>query len=129
MPNFSINANVIAPRLIWVTPQKVLGGDLALHTIVPLVDLEVEAGSRRQRKTGLGDIVVGRSAGLPPQRELHSIVALIPDPPTGRYDKNDLANIGTNHWAVELVYAVSYVQPKGVVADAKIGDIFNQRNS
>ena len=72
MPNFSINANVIAPRLIWVTPQKVLGGDLALHTIVPLVDLEVEAGSRRQRKTGLGDIVVGRLS-----QHLHRFLALL----------------------------------------------------
>jgi hypothetical protein len=129
VPNFSINANVIAPRLIWVTPQKVLGGDLALHTIVPLVDLEVEAGSRRQRKTGLGDIMVGAALGYHHSDKLHSIVALDTYLPTGRYDKNDLANIGTNHWAVEPVYAVSYVQPKGVVADAKIGYIFNQRNS
>ena len=129
VPNFSINANVIAPRLIWVTPQKVLGGDLALHTIVPLVDLEVEAGSRSQHKTGLGDIVVGAALGYHHSDKLHSIVALDTYLPTGRYDKNNLANIGTNHWAVEPVYAVSYVQPKGVVADAKIGYIFNQRNS
>ena len=87
------------------------------------------AGSRRQRKTGLGDIVVGAALGYHHSDKLHSIVALDTYLPTGRYDKNDLANIGTNHWAVEPVYAVSYVQPKGVVADAKIGYIFNQRNS
>ena len=128
VPNFSLTANVVAPRLIWVTPKKVLGGDLALHTIVPLVNLDVEAGNRSQSKTGLGDITVGAALGYHHSDKLHSIAALDVYLPTGRYDKNDLANIGTNHYAVEPVYAVSYVQPKGFVADAKMGYIFNQRN-
>lgn len=128
VPDFSLTANVIAPRLIWVTPKKVLGGDLALHTIVPLVDLEVEAAGRSQRKTGLGDITVGAAIGYHHSDKLHSIVALDAYLPTGRYDKNDLANIGTNRWAIEPVYAVSYVQPKGFVADAKLGYIVNRRN-
>ena len=128
VPNFEINANVIAPRLIWVTPKKVLGGDLALHTIVPLVNLEVSAGSRSQSKTGVGDITVGAALGYHHSDKLHSIVALDAYLPTGRYDKNDLANIGTKHSAIEPVYADSYVQPQGFNADAKIGYIINQRN-
>ncbi len=128
IPNFSVDANVVAPRLVWVTPQKVLGGQLALHTIIPLVNLEVDAGSNSQSKTGLGDITVGAAAGYHHSDKLHSIAALDAYLPTGRYKKGDLANIGTNHGAIEPVYAISYIQPKGWVADAKLGYIINLRN-
>ncbi|MFD1243769.1 SphA family protein [Paralysiella testudinis] len=128
VPDFRLRANVLAPRLIWVTPQKVLGGDLALHAIVPLVDLNVRAAGQSQHKTGIGDITVGAALGYHHSEKLHSIAALDVYLPTGAYDKKDLANIGHNHSAIEPVYAISYIQPKGLNADAKFGYIINQRN-
>ncbi len=47
VPGFSVNVNVLAPRLIWVTDQKVFGGDLAFHTIVPLLDVTAKAAGQK----------------------------------------------------------------------------------
>jgi hypothetical protein len=126
--DFRVRANSIAPRLIWVTEQQVLGGNLAFHAIVPLVDLKVELNGQSQSKQGLGDIIFGPALGFHHSEKLHSIVALDFIAPSGEYDRGDLANIGRNYWVVEPVVAVSYVDPNGLNVDAKIMYDFNQRN-
>lgn len=127
-PDFKVTANVMAVRPIWVTGQKVAGGDLVLHSIVPLVDLDVTAGGQSQGKTGVGDITVGAGLGYHHSPNLHSIVALDVVLPTGGYDKNNLANIGRNYTTIEPVYAVSWVDPNGFNADARIGYLINSSN-
>lgn len=128
LPGFKVSATALAPRFIWVTPQQVLGGSLALHTIVPLVDLEVRVPGAAQRKRGVGDIVFGPSIGWHHSPQLHTVAALDFFAPTGRYDKNDVANIGRNHWAAHLVGGVSYIQGQGFNADAKLMYAVNRRN-
>jgi hypothetical protein len=126
--DFRVRANSIAPRLIWVTEQQVLGGNLAFHAIVPLVDLKVELNGQSQSKQGLGDIIFGPALGFHHSDKLHSIVAVDFIAPSGEYDRDDLANIGRNYWVVEPVVAVSYVDPNGLNVDAKIMYDFNRRN-
>ncbi|MFJ3371571.1 transporter [Pseudomonas sp. NPDC086251] len=126
--DFRVRANSVAPRLIWVTEQQVLGASLAFHAIVPLVDLKVELNGQSQRKQGLGDIIFGPALGFHHSEKLHSIFALDFIAPSGEYDRGDLANIGRNYWVVEPVVAVSYVDPNGLNVDAKIMYDFNQRN-
>jgi hypothetical protein len=126
--DFRVRANAIAPRLIWVTGQQVLGGSLAFHAIVPLVDLKVELNGQSQSKQGLGDMIFGPALGFHHSEKLHSIVALDFIAPTGEYDKNDLANLGRNYWVVEPVLAVSYIDPNGLNIDAKTMYDFNLRN-
>jgi hypothetical protein len=128
VPDFKVTANVIALRPVWVTGQKIAGGDLVLHTIVPLVDLDVKVAGVSQGKTGVGDITVGAGLGFHHSANLHSIVALDVILPTGGYDKTDQANIGRNYRAVEPVLAVSWVDPGGFNADAKFGYLINSRN-
>ncbi|ROL70314.1 hypothetical protein BK634_21700 [Pseudomonas chlororaphis] len=127
--DFHLSADVIAPRLIWVTEQKILDGALAFHLNVPLVDLRVEVNDQHQKKTGLGDIIFGPSLGYHYSDKFHAIYALDIFAPTGRYDRGDLANIGRNYWAFEPVAAFSYVDPVGVNADIKIMYDFNLRNN
>ena len=127
--DFQVRANSVAPRLIWVTEQQVLGGNLAFHAIVPLVDLKVELNGQSQSKQGLGDIIFGPALGFHHSEKLHSIVALDLIAPSGEYDRGDLANIGRNYWVVEPVVAVSYVDPNGLNVDAKTMYDFNQRNN
>ncbi len=129
IPGFKVEADVLAARLIWLPGTKVLGGDLVLHTILPVVNLSVNVPGASQTKTGIGDAVVGAGIGFHHSPNLHSVVAVDVFLPTGGYDKADLANIGKNHWGFEPVFAVSYVDPKGFNADAKFGYIFNGRNS
>jgi hypothetical protein len=127
--DFDLAANVIAPRLVWVTEQQLLGGQLAFHTILPLVDLEVELNGQQQRERGLGDATFGVAVGHHWSDKLHSIAALDVIAPTGRYDEDDLANLGRNHWAVLPVLAVSYLDPRGLNADIKAMYTFNLENS
>ena len=129
LDDFHLSADVIAPRLIWVTEQKVLDGALAFHLNVPLVDLRVDVNGQHQKKTGMGDIIFGPALGYHYSDKLHAIYALDIFAPTGRYGRGDLANIGRNYWAFEPVAAFSYVDPVGMNADIKIMYDFNLRNS
>ncbi|MHC8285671.1 SphA family protein [Pseudomonas sp. XS1P51] len=127
--DFHLSADVIAPRLIWVTKQKILDGVLAFHVNVPLVDLRVEVNGQHQNKTGLGDIIFGPALGYHYSEKFHAIYAVDVFAPTGRYDRGDLANIGRNYWAFEPIAAFSYVDPAGVNADIKMMYDFNLRNA
>lgn len=129
IPGFKVNANVVAPRLVWVTGAKLFGGDMVVHAIAPIVNLKVEAGGASQSKTGLGDMTVGVGSGFHHSPNLHSIVALDVMLPTGGYTRGDLANIGRHYTSVEPVVAVTQVDPNGFNADVKAGYLINGRNS
>lgn len=126
--DFRLRANVIAPRLVWVTQQKVLGGDLAFQAIAPLVDLTVTVNGNRDHRTGLGDMIFGPALGYHYSDKFHAVYALDIIAPTGQYDKNNQANIGRNYWAAEPVAAFSYIDPVGPNMDIKLMYDFNARN-
>jgi len=128
LPVFSLKANVVAPRLIYVSGTKVLDGALAFHVIAPIVDLKVSVPGASQHKTGLGDLIVGSALGFHHSQKVHSIVAMDVCVPTGAYTATEVANIGRNYWAFEPNYMLSRVDPSGLNADVKAGYIFNGRN-
>lgn len=128
IPGFKVRATALAPRFIWVTPQEVLGGSLAVHAIVPVVNLDVTVPGASQSKTGIGDIVFGPALGWHHSPQLHTVAAIDLFAPTGSYNKSDVANIGRNHWATHLVGGISYIQPAGFNADAKVMYGINARN-
>ena len=128
VPGFKVTANAIVPRFIWVTGANVLGGSLSWHAIVPLVDLKVSVAGQSQSKTGIGDITTGPGIGYHYSPNLHGLLGVDFYVPVGQYDKNNLANIGRNYWAVEPLYILSYIDPAGFNGDIKAGIIFNQRN-
>ncbi|MGK5078704.1 SphA family protein [Janthinobacterium sp. HLX7-2] len=126
---FKADVAGVIPRFIWVTGQKVLGGQLAVHAIVPLLNVDVRVGANRSRNTGIGDINLAAALGYHVSPELHYVVALETNAPTGRYDRSDVANIGRNYWNIEPLIAVSYIQPKGLNADIKLMYDYNFRNN
>jgi len=128
VPGFQVKATVLAPRLVWVTGEKLLGGDLVLHTIAPLVNLSVDVAGQHQSKTGLGDITLGLGSGYHYSANFHAVYALDVMLPTGGYTQGDVANIGRNYAAVEPVVNLSWVNPLGWNADIKLGYLLNQRN-
>lgn len=127
-PNFKVNANAAVARLVYVTKETLLGGSLGVHAILPIVNLEVNVPGLSQTKSGNGDIVFGPVVGFHHSPQLHSVVALDIIAPTGAYSKNDLANIGNNHWAIQPVYGVTYMDPNGLNADVKLMYTFNAQN-
>lgn len=128
-PGFKVRAHALAARLAWVPGVHLLGGDLVLHTIVPMVDLSVSASGAHQRKTGIGDITLGAGIGWHHDAHWHSVAAVDLFLPTGSYRAGDMANLGRNHYAAQAVYAVTRTSPDGLNLDAKLHYLINGRNS
>lgn len=126
---FEVNALALAPRVIWVTKQKILGGDLVVHAIIPLVDLDVKVAGKRDSSTGLGDILSGAAVGYHVSPKFHWLTGVDFFLPTGLYDKNKVANTSRNYWTFEPLVAASYVQPAGINADLKVQYDFNLENT
>ncbi|WP_297835881.1 transporter [Pseudomonas sp.] len=127
--DFQLQSNAITPRFIWVTDQQVLGGNVAFHAIMPLVDLKVDLNGQSQEQKGLGDMTFGTGLGYHLTDKLRSIVGLDVVAPTGEYNRNDLAKLGRNYWDIRPVWALSYIDPLGLNADAKIMYDFNTKNN
>jgi hypothetical protein len=126
--NFHLRADAIAPRIIWVTDQKILGGQLAFHTIIPLVNLDIDVNGHDQSKTGIGDIVLGPGLGYHLSDKLHEVFAMDINAPTGGYNQSDQTNIGHHYWNLEPLYGLTYEQPEGLNADIKVMYDFNFTN-
>lgn len=128
VPGFKIQATSIVPRLGWVPGNKLFGGDLAFHAVLPITALKVSAAGASQSKSGLGDITLGTALGYHHSPSLHTLWGVDVVLPTGSYDRNDMANIGRNHSAIDLTFAVSKMQPSGLNADLRLGYLINQKN-
>lgn len=126
---FRAEVTGVVPRFVWVTEKQVLGGQLAFHAIVPLLNVDVTIGASQQRKTGVGDINLAAALGYHVSDKLHYVVAFEANAPTGKYERGDLANIGRNYWNVEPLIAITYTQPTGVNADLKLMYDYNFRNT
>ena len=70
-PDFRVQVGVLAPRVVWVTQQSILGGQLAFHALAPLLDVDVRAGGRNFHSRGLGDITVGPALAYHASPALH----------------------------------------------------------
>ncbi|ALK97926.1 hypothetical protein AB595_10085 [Massilia sp. WF1] len=125
---FRAEVDAVVPRLIWVTPQQVLGGQLAFHAMLPLVDVDVRIGPVRQSERGIGDLNLAVALGYHASAKFHYVLALEANAPTGSYDSKRIANTGRNYWNIEPVLALTYTQPAGINADLKIMADHNFRN-
>lgn len=117
LPTFGLDVRAAATRIIWSTPQPLLGGNLVAHTILPLLDLKVDVPGASQHRSGLGDITVGAGIAWHHSTKWHSVAALDFVLPTGGYDKNDAANLGRNYASIQPLYAMSYINPQGFNGD------------
>lgn len=57
-PTFDLFANVQAPRLIWITNKKILGGYYGMDVIVPLAYQDLDMTGFSGSDFGLGDVFV-----------------------------------------------------------------------
>ncbi len=129
VPGFKVNVNVLAPRLVWVTEQPVLGGQLAYHAVVPLLDVTTDVAGHHDNSKGIGDITFGPALGYHPAPDLAYVLGVNVNAPTGHYDRNDLSSLGKNYWTAQPVGAISYFPAYGINADLKVMYDFNFKNS
>lgn len=127
-PDFKVNVGMVVPRVVWVTPQSLLGGQLAFEALLPLLDVKVTAGGQTFKSSGAGDLTVGAAIGWHHSQALHSTLGVDVYAPTARYDAADPSSLGKNYWTVQPIYAVSLINPTGWNADAKIMWDINRRN-
>ena len=117
--------------LPYVDSDLTLSGNGILSLTRPLggtVDIPV-GGSVDASETGLGDAVfigmLGWHAGF-----LHYMTTLNVYAPTGDYDRNSLLNAGRNHWAIEPMLAVTYLNETiGLELSGAAGLTFNFENT
>ena len=127
--DFSVDVNMVAPRVIWVTGAQVAGGQLAFHALFPLLTVKEEAFGQRKRRTGLGDIAFGPALGYHFSENAHAVVGVDFVAPTGYYRQDAMANLGRNYWTIQPAAAFTYMQPSGINADLKVMVDFNLRNN
>ncbi|HSW05630.1 SphA family protein [Aquabacterium sp.] len=125
---FKVGVGALVPRFIWIGENKVLGGNFGFHGFLPLLSIDAKIAGFSQRKTGLGDIIVGPFLTYHPSDKLHYVLAVDVHAPTASYDKTDLVNLGRNHWTAGPVAAISYTQASGINADIKLHYEFNRTN-
>jgi hypothetical protein len=118
--SISVRANAVAARALYVSDFQILGGNWGAHLIVPVFDINIEAGSTNQHKTGLGDITFNPFILSWHWPEWHVATGLDINAPTGRYKAGDLTNIGANYWSFEPLVAVTYRNEAGWEASAKL---------
>lgn len=133
-----------------VFKKELLGGQPGLSLWVPYVDTDLSltgngvlsltrpsgetvdiplSGSAELSEKGFGDTTVigllGWHAGY-----LHYTAMLNVYIPTGEYDKNNAVNPGRNHWAIDPMAAVTYLNEKiGLELSGAAGITFNFENS
>lgn len=128
IPGFKVNAVAAATRIAWVTNTPVMGGQLVAHAILPLVKVKVSAAGQSSSSSGLGDVSLGAGVAWHHSPQLHSVAALDIVLPVGKYDASRPVNVGRNYASVQPAYLVSWIDPNGLNADAKIGLNLNRTN-
>ena len=125
------------PTAIWVAPGKVLGGNIALSTLVPIGWKDVDAGLAANGvisvnvgddDAAFGDPVLGAALGWHEGKWHYNIGTLL-NIPIGFWEKGNLANIGFNRWAVDVTGAATYLDTStGLELSPAAGFTFNGEN-
>jgi hypothetical protein len=145
------SAFVDLPTVIWVAPDKVLGGHLGLGAIVPNggkkvgVDLDVlgtltlppPLNTTLQRgrhfelddsTTAFGDPIAMAILGWQQGKWYWNVQALL-NVPIGEWETDSISNIGFHRWALDITPAITWLDPKtGLEISAAAGLTFNGEN-
>ena len=130
---------LLAPSFVFADP--VLGGQasVGLTALVGHVKVGVDAtltgpgggtvsGEQDDSRSGFGDLYP--TASLKWNRDVHNFMAYtMAGIPTGLYDADRLANIGSNHWALDAGGGYTYLDPEtGLEFSATAGLTYNFEN-
>ena len=139
-----------APLLLWVAPEKVLGGNVGLGVIVPYgrkeIDLNIDAlatltlplldrtlEARRQfhfeqSSTDLGDPALNALIGWH-EGNWHWNVNTLLNVPIGPWSNSSITNLTLHRWAFDITGAMTWLDPKiGLELSSATGFTFNGEN-
>ncbi|MDQ1120477.1 MULTISPECIES: transporter [Pseudoxanthomonas] len=125
--DFDVRAKVETLRLIGVSPNHLLGGQIWGQLILPIVDLDTRVGPVSDSRTGLADSTL--TGGLAWHDGKNNYVfGLDIGMNTGSYQHGRLANPGQNHWSFQPTIGYQYLDPQAWVAAASLRYIVNTKN-
>jgi hypothetical protein len=135
--------------LTHVFAEKLLGGQAGFAVLLPYAKADLDlsgsgvlsltspfghvhrlnlSGNDSQSSSGVGDTTLSGLLGWHDGR-WHSMAMLNLYVPTGAYDRQRPVNIGRNHWAVEPMVALTYLnEASGLEVSGATGVTFNQKN-
>ena len=148
--NLDADAELIAPLLLWVAPEKVLGGNVGLGVIVPYgrkaVDVDIDAlatltlpllnrtidADRHfnfdQSTTDLGDPALNALIGWHEGNWHWNLEALL-NVPIAPWSSSSITNLSLHRWAFDTTGAVTWLDPKiGLELSSAVGFTFNGEN-
>lgn len=128
VPGFSVKANVAALKIVHMTNTPVYGGLLGFYGALPLVDQTVKAAGRSDSRTGLGDLELGSLVAWH-KNDWHWYGLLAVVAPTGLYNKDRLANIGSNYTTIRPQFGWTYAPANGLDISSRMTYSFNTRNN
>lgn len=113
VPGFDLKVYGNVSRLIYISDKKIFGGNWGMHILIPVMSVDVKTPAGKDSKFGLGDIFVNPAIISWHSKNFHTAAGIEFIIPTGAYDKNDIANIGSNYWTIEPVFALTYISDTG----------------
>jgi hypothetical protein len=111
-PEFELLAYVQAPRLIWITDCKVLGGYYGADILVPFVYQNLEFTGFDDSRFGLGDIFVEPITLSWHPKQWDLAVGYGFWAPSGDYDRTDLTSPGKGFWSHMFTAGLTYYPDK-----------------
>jgi len=139
---FGVDADVVVsmPTALHVTDNIFMNGRIAYGIVVPVIykDISIDlittpggsliGGPISDDATSIGDPVLTAILGWS-EGNLHSTFNVLLNVPIGEYDKDDIVNAGFNRWGLDLMVAVTYLNPEtGIELTAAPGITFNGEN-
>lgn len=120
-----------ALRPIYVSEKGLLGGNLLMHSIIPVLSVEADINTPGPtivgHDGGLGDTYFG--VGMAWHSPIwHWLTVLDVITPTGHFDPNKPVNTGNNAFIIEPVFAFTGLFPNGIEASAKIMYSYHTKN-
>lgn len=131
--------------LTHVFEHTVLGGNPAVGLTIPYILADLGVGATGNiilpdrtipvaGRKGFGENAIGDSILTPMigwhQKPLHYIALVNLYMPTGKYNSKDLVNTGKNHWAIEPMANVTYLnETNGIELSSALGVTFNTENA
>jgi len=128
LANFKANvmANVFRP--LYVADLNILGASPAWHMVIPMVYKSLESDFFDDSVFGLGDIYISPLILGWHSKNVHGAVGLDIIAPVGKYDEDNVANVGVNHWTFEAVGALTLMSNDGWSGSMKLMYDFHTKN-
>jgi hypothetical protein len=107
VPNADVFTYANIPRVIWITDTKLLGGNIGVDALLPLVDQHVKAGGFDSSTFGIGDLFAEGTLSWHPKQFDFAIGSGV-WAPTGDSGKPPTTRVGAGFWTFMQTAGVTW---------------------